>query len=184
MFKTAPGGFVSTGQTFRLTRKSGWPTTIKTFRTKRDAADWARRTEDEMVRGIYVDRAGSEKLTFKQAIERYLKEVSPTKRPGTAKRERQAADALLPELGDYALAALTPDVIATYRDARLADGKSPDTVRIELALRGPREGALLVATPGTEALSRLRVAFVDALSVEAGVADLGFGPTDAHRPKL
>ena len=24
-------------------RKSGWPTTIKTFRTKRDAEDWARR---------------------------------------------------------------------------------------------------------------------------------------------
>jgi hypothetical protein len=28
-------------------RKSGWPTTIKTFRTKRDAEDWARRTKDE-----------------------------------------------------------------------------------------------------------------------------------------
>ena len=32
-------------------RKAGWPTTSKTFRTKRDAEDWARRTEDEMVRG-------------------------------------------------------------------------------------------------------------------------------------
>ena len=29
----------------------GWPTTVKTFRTKRDAEDWARRVEDEMVRG-------------------------------------------------------------------------------------------------------------------------------------
>lgn len=38
-------------------RKSGWPTTIKTFRTKRDAEDWARRTEDEMVRGVYIQRA-------------------------------------------------------------------------------------------------------------------------------
>ena len=38
-------------------RKSGWPTTIKTFRTKRDAEDWARRTEDEMVRGAYIQRA-------------------------------------------------------------------------------------------------------------------------------
>jgi hypothetical protein len=33
-------------------RKIGWPTTAKTFRTKRDAEDWARRTEDEMVRGV------------------------------------------------------------------------------------------------------------------------------------
>jgi len=35
-------------------RKRGWPTNIKTFRTKRDAEDWARRTEDEMVRGVYI----------------------------------------------------------------------------------------------------------------------------------
>jgi len=34
-----------------VVRKQGWPTTIKTFRTRRDASDWARRTEDEMVRG-------------------------------------------------------------------------------------------------------------------------------------
>ena len=35
-----------------LVRKKGWPAAIKTFRTKRDAQDWARRTEDEMVRGV------------------------------------------------------------------------------------------------------------------------------------
>ncbi len=40
-----------------IIRKRGWPTTIKTFRTKRDAQDWARRTEDDMVRGAYIDRA-------------------------------------------------------------------------------------------------------------------------------
>lgn len=33
-------------------RKTGFPTTIKTFRLKKDAEDWARRTEDEMVRGM------------------------------------------------------------------------------------------------------------------------------------
>ena len=32
-------------------RKTGFPTTVKTFRLKRDAEDWARTTEDEMVRG-------------------------------------------------------------------------------------------------------------------------------------
>ncbi len=38
-------------------RKKGWPTAIKTFRTKTDVCDWARRAEDEMVRGVYIDRA-------------------------------------------------------------------------------------------------------------------------------
>ncbi|RMT28291.1 Site-specific recombinase, phage integrase, partial [Pseudomonas savastanoi] len=35
-----------------LIRKTGWPTVAKTFCTKRDAEDWSRRTEDEMVRGV------------------------------------------------------------------------------------------------------------------------------------
>jgi hypothetical protein len=41
-------------------RKNGWPTTAKTFRTKRDAEDWARGTEDEIVRGVYIRRANAE----------------------------------------------------------------------------------------------------------------------------
>ena len=44
-----------------LIRRQGWPATRKTFRTKRDAEDWARRTEDEMVRGVY---AGSAEGTY------------------------------------------------------------------------------------------------------------------------
>jgi len=53
-----------------LIRKSGWPTTIKTFRTKRDAQDWARRTEDEMVRGVYIDCADASQLLLKHALDR------------------------------------------------------------------------------------------------------------------
>jgi hypothetical protein len=112
----------SAGSWKALIRKRGWPTAVKTFRRKRDAQDWARRTEDEMVRGIYVDRAGAERLTHESALLRYLREVSPTKRPSTAKRERQVGGILGTRLGEYALAALTPDVIAQYRGSRLAEG--------------------------------------------------------------
>jgi len=38
-----------------LIHKAGWPSTAKSFRTKQDAEDWARRTEDEMVRGVYIE---------------------------------------------------------------------------------------------------------------------------------
>lgn len=61
-------------------RKRDWPTTSKTFRTRRDAADWSRRTEDEMVRGVYIRRAQSERMTVEAALKRYLGEVTPTKR--------------------------------------------------------------------------------------------------------
>ena len=117
-----------------IIRKAGWPVTIKTFRTKKDAQDWARRTEDEMVRGVYIERAASERMTLKAALTRYLAEVSPTKKPSTAKAEKHKAKQLMESLGDFSLAALSPDLIAQYRDDRLSKGKSNTTVRLELAL--------------------------------------------------
>ena len=66
-----------------LIRKTGWPATAKTFRTKRDAEDWARRTENEMVRGMYIQRAPAERMAVEAALRRYLREVTPTKREST-----------------------------------------------------------------------------------------------------
>jgi hypothetical protein len=127
---------------------SGWPAgqiKTKTFQFKRDAKNWARDTEAEMVRGVYIERSVSEKLTIAKALEQYLAEVTPTKRPATQIAEASKAKALIKELGKYSLAALTPEIIAKYRDKRLAgdlndDGvripRSNDTVRLELALLG------------------------------------------------
>lgn len=121
-------------------RKTGWPTCSKSFRTKRDAEDWARRTEDEMVRGVYIERSSSERMTLEKALNRYLAEVSPTKAPKTAKSEAGSAKILIPRLGKYSLAALSADILADYRDSRLAERSrrktlvSPNTVRLELAL--------------------------------------------------
>ncbi len=124
-------------------RKTGWPTSSKTFRTKRDAEDWARRTEDEMVRGVYIQRAPGERMTLESALTRYLREVTPTKRESTRASEIKKAQPLLKHLGKYSLAALSADIVAQYRDIRLAgdpdeNGKpvprSNNTVRLELAL--------------------------------------------------
>lgn len=128
-------------------RKAGWPTTAKTFRTKRDAEDWARGTEDEMVRGVYIRRATADRLTIATALDRYLKEVSPTKRPSSQEGERRRAAILKRELGQYSLAALTPEIIASFRDERLAGldrrnkkgepiPRANNTIRLELALLG------------------------------------------------
>ncbi len=87
-----------------------------------------------MVRGVYIDRAESDRLLLKQALDRYLREVSATKKPSTHSAERHKAKALKAELGDYSLAAITPDLVAEYRDKRLEAGKSASTVRLELSL--------------------------------------------------
>ncbi len=119
-----------------LIRRKGWPTIIKTFRIRRDAEDWARTTEDEIIRGIYVPRKDSEKLTVAAALDRYQKEISPTKKASTFDRERSRIRIVRNALGKYSLASLTSDTIAKHRDKRLADGKSNNTVRRELSLLG------------------------------------------------
>lgn len=61
-----------TGKWKASIRKTGWPTNAKPFRTRRDLQDWARRTEDEMVRGVFIQRAPAERLTFQAGMRRYL----------------------------------------------------------------------------------------------------------------
>jgi integrase len=130
-----------------IIRKAGWPLKAKTFRVKRDAEDWARRTEDEMVRGTYIQRATADRMTVESAVDRYVKEVTPTKRPSSQEAEQRRAEILKRHLGKYSLAALTPELIAKFRDERLAgtdrknDNGEPipranNTVRLELALLG------------------------------------------------
>lgn len=127
-------------------RRAGWPTTIKTFRLKKDADDWSRRTEDEMVRGLFIQRGPSERMTFEAAMKRYLSDVTPTKRPLTQNTEKNRAGSLVAFFGKYSLASITTELIAQYRDARLAgedrmkEGKArpraANTVRLDLALLG------------------------------------------------
>lgn len=117
-----------------VVRKAGWPTKAKTFRVKRDATDWARRVEDEMVRGVFVDRASSHRYTLNAALDRYLVEVTPTKKPSTIRAEKGRAKILKKYLGKYSLTALTPERLGQYRDERIEEGKSASSVRLELAL--------------------------------------------------
>lgn len=117
-----------------MVRRKGWPPAIKTFRLKRDAENWARSTEDEIMRGIYVTRDGSENVSVFDALERYLNEITPTKKPTTQQGNIVQAKQLKSKLGQYSLAVLNSNQIAAFRDQRIKDGKSNNTVRLELAL--------------------------------------------------
>lgn len=117
-----------------VVRKLGWPTTAKSFRTRRDAEDWSRRTEDEMVRGIYIQRSSSDRMTVAAALDRYHQEITSTKKTTTQRGEVSKVKALMPYFGKYSMSAVTADLVATYRDKRLAEGKANNTVRLELAL--------------------------------------------------
>ena len=73
-------------------------------------------------------------MTLSTALDRYTKEVTPTKKADTQRREIGRAKLLKEHLGQYSLAALNSDIISNFRDDRLADKKSNNTVRLDLAL--------------------------------------------------
>lgn len=115
-------------------RRKGWPKVYKNFRTKRDAEDWARAKEDEMVRGSFIARDKSENTSLRSAFDRYVNEVVPTKKESSRRREIGRAKFLSEQLGQYSLATLNSEIISGFRDKRLSEGKSNNTVRLELAL--------------------------------------------------
>lgn len=117
-------------------RRRGWPAVTKTFRLKRDAQDWAAGVEHDMRRGSFVRRDPAERMTLSQALDRYLDNVTPTKKPSSQVGDWAKARKLRVALGNYSLAAITPDIVARYRDSQLAEGKSRDTARLQLALLG------------------------------------------------
>jgi len=95
-----------------------------------------------MVRGVYISRSGLERMTAQDALQRYLTEVTPTKKLTTQRSENITAGHLAAFLGKYSMAALSSELVASYRDHRLAAGKSNNTVRIELYLTQPLRGNL------------------------------------------
>jgi len=89
-----------------------------------------------MERGIYVNKTPSEKMSVADALERYKREVVPTKKASTQLREAARLKLLSDYFGKYSLAAVTPELVAKFRDKRLEEGKSNNTVRLELAALG------------------------------------------------
>jgi hypothetical protein len=56
----------------------------KTFINKVDAERWAKQVEVDMQKGSYTNLVLAERTTFAEIIERYIAEVLPTMRGGTA----------------------------------------------------------------------------------------------------
>ena len=101
----------------RITRK-GHQTLSKTFTSKKDAEFWAREIESTIDKGAYQNLRYAQKITFKDLIDRYVKEVSPSMRGALADKYRLSAIAKRP-ISHISMASLTPSVLAEYRDQRL-----------------------------------------------------------------
>lgn len=112
-------------------RRKGYPPQSVTRPTKKEAEDWAKVIESEMVRGVFVSRSEAERTTLGDIIARYRREVQPTKRGGD--RDEYRLRRLDEEFGAYSLASINPAQLAEYRDRRLKL-LSPQSVVHELNL--------------------------------------------------
>ncbi len=115
-------------------RRNGYPPQSKTCSSEKEAKEWATVTEAEMVKRTFVDRTPSDKMTFGQAIDIFIKDVTPTHKGGDIEKVRldrfkREEDSLC----RYALSNLRTEHFEDYRDQRL-DEVGPGSVCRELNL--------------------------------------------------
>lgn len=112
-------------------RRFGLPTLSRTFDRKKDAETWATHEEAEFNRGAWHDRRTADSITLYQLLDDYLTVVVPTKRSADAEVLRVRTLQRDP-MSRYKLSAITPAVVADWRDSRLAGGARGSTVNREL----------------------------------------------------
>jgi integrase len=112
-------------------RTKGQEPISRTFDTKIQAQVWARSIENEMDRGVYIDRGEAERTTLLEAIERYEKETIARKGYPGQELQRTRHWKNQP-LARRFLATLRGVDFAKYRDSRMDSGRAAATVRQEL----------------------------------------------------
>ena len=116
-------------------RRRGYPVQTKTFTTRAEAEAWSKQIESEMDRGVFVSRAEAEGTTLAEALDRYLHEITPTKKPSTQMREKDRVAVLASHpLARRSLASIKGSDIATFIRARQAEGLGANAIRLDLAL--------------------------------------------------
>ena len=125
--------FISTkGKTKAVIRKQGYPTLCKTFIRRTDALAWAKKTESEMERGLFIDQSKANLVTLDKLLERYY-QYCQARRLKALKFIHAHSRIIKRHIGHLTLANSTSHQLAVYRDKRLQT-VSPATVKIELGI--------------------------------------------------
>ena len=111
-------------------RIKGYPVQTRTFETRNDAEAWAKITESEMVRGVFISRKEAENTSLAEALERYEREVSSRKK-GYGREKTRIKNWMGHDLAKRSLASIRGSDMAHYRDTRINSGYASNTVRLE-----------------------------------------------------
>jgi integrase len=106
-------------------RLKGFPPQRATFSRLTDAKNWGKNTESAIKEGRYFKTAEAQKHTLGDLIDRYIRDVLPTK-PNQGGAQKQQLEWFKDEIGAYTLADVTPAKIVECRD-KLLQSISPKT---------------------------------------------------------
>lgn len=112
-------------------RRKGIPAQSKTFESRAEAEKWARSIESAVDRGTFQDMREAETTALREVIERYRREITPSKK-GAIQESRRLAQWLADPLANRPLANLRSSDFAAWRDSRLEYGRAASTVRNDL----------------------------------------------------
>lgn len=116
-----------------IIRKEGRPARYASFHNRTDAVRWAKAQEVEIERDDANLTTAGHRHTLAQVLDRYRREVLPTKAPSTQPNYRIHLAWWESHLGTLRLADLRAERIDTCRDLLTQAGKSPATVTRYLA---------------------------------------------------
>lgn len=88
----------------------------------------------EIAEGKWFERLPGEDRTFREMMEKYMKEHSPKKVPKQYIRDQSSLGHLLPYFGDFSLIEITPKMVNAYKFKRYEEKAAPGTINRELNL--------------------------------------------------
>jgi integrase len=107
-------------------RLKGYPVQSATFDRLTDAKKWAASTESAIREGRHFKTAEAKKHTLSDMVDRYIKDVLPTK-PKQIKDQGHQLRWWKDKIGSFLLADVNPALIVQYRD-ELGQNRNPSTV--------------------------------------------------------
>jgi integrase len=118
-------------------RLKGFPPESATFTRKTDADRWAQQTEAQMREGRYFKAAEAKRHTLADLLDRYKKEILPTK-PKSAVDQTRQLEWWSARIGHRVLADVTPAVLSKCK-TDLSSGMPADGAMV-VSVRNPRTG--------------------------------------------
>jgi integrase len=112
-----------------LIRLRGHPPQTATFERKSDAKKWVSDTESAIRNGRHFKSSESRKHTLADAVDRYIKEILPTKSPSTIRDQTHQLNWWKQQLGAYTLADISTPVVTELKQKlaseRISVSRSP-----------------------------------------------------------